>query len=75
MKSDDITPEALAEAIRALSDLACIAGRPILEAEINPLIVKARGEGVAAVDGLVVRRSEEGSPASGFGTKGDVAPA
>ncbi|MFQ5858803.1 MAG: acetate--CoA ligase family protein [Anaerolineae bacterium] len=67
--------EALAEAIRALSDLACIAGRPILEAEINPLIVKARGEGVAAVDGLVVRRSEKGSTASGLGTKGDVTPA
>jgi acyl-CoA synthetase (NDP forming) len=48
---------ALAEAIRALSNLARIADRPILEAEINPLIVKARGEGVTAVDGLVVCRS------------------
>lgn len=53
--------EALAEAIRALSDLAHLPGRPILEAEINPLIVKARSEGVIAVDGLVVRRSEKGS--------------
>ena len=53
--------EALAEAIRALSDLARIPERPILEAEINPLIVKARGVGVTAVDGLVVRRSEKGS--------------
>ncbi len=53
--------EALAEAIRAISDLACIPERPILEAEINPLIVKARGEGVTAVDGLVVRKSEKGS--------------
>ena len=53
--------EALAESIRAMSDLAWIPGRPILEAEINPLIVKARGEGVTAVDGLVVRRSEKGS--------------
>ena len=53
--------EALAEAIRAISDLAYIPGRPILEAEINPLVVKVRGEGVTAVDGLVVRRSEKGS--------------
>ncbi len=53
--------EALAEAIRAMSDLARIPERPILEAEINPLIVKARGEGVTAVDGLIVRRSEKGS--------------
>ncbi len=53
--------EALAEAIRALSDLARIPERPILEAEINPLIIKSLGEGVTAVDGLVVRRSEKGS--------------
>ncbi len=51
--------EALAEAICALSNLARITDRPILEAEINPLIVKARGEGVTAVDGLVVCRSEK----------------
>lgn len=46
---------ALARAVRALSLLACVSGRRISEAEINPLIVKADGEGVIAVDGLVVK--------------------
>jgi len=46
---------ALARAIRALSLLACIADTGIAEAEINPLIVRAEGHGVVAVDGLVVR--------------------
>jgi len=46
---------ALAHAIRALSLLACIADTGIAEAEINPLIVRAEGHGVVAVDGLVVR--------------------
>lgn len=45
---------ALARAIRALSLLALIEGRKVSEAEINPLIVKREGEGVVAVDGLVV---------------------
>jgi acyl-CoA synthetase (NDP forming) len=43
---------ALAKAVAALSRLALIAGQPVAEAEINPLIVKR--EGVVAVDGLVV---------------------
>ena len=43
---------ALAKAVAALSRLALVAGQPVAEAEINPLIVKARG--VVAVDGLVV---------------------
>jgi acetate---CoA ligase (ADP-forming) len=42
---------ALAEALAALSRLALVAGRPVAEAEINPMIVKH--EGVVAVDGLV----------------------
>ena len=45
---------ALARAIRALSLLALIEVRKVAEAEINPLIVKRDGEGVVAVDGLVV---------------------
>ncbi len=45
---------ALARAIRALSLLALIEARKVSEAEINPLIVKREGEGVVAVDGLVV---------------------
>ncbi len=45
---------ALADAVSAFSQLA---GLPhVTEAEINPLIVKAEGEGVVAVDGLTVRR-------------------
>lgn len=43
--------EALARAIRAVSLLACVQGKTINEAEINPLIVKEQG--VVAVDGLV----------------------
>ena len=46
--------DALAQAICAFSALPAIAGRTVNEAEINPLIVGAAGEGVAAVDGLVV---------------------
>lgn len=42
---------ALAKAVAALSRLALVAGQPVAEAEINPLIVKAKG--VVAVDGLV----------------------
>ncbi len=43
---------ALARAVSALSRLALVAGRPVREAEINPLIVKA--DGVVAVDALAV---------------------
>jgi succinyl-CoA synthetase beta subunit len=45
---------ALARAVSALSRLALATGRPVQEAEINPLIVSA--EGVVAVDALVVRK-------------------
>ncbi|MFZ2652003.1 MAG: acetate--CoA ligase family protein, partial [Burkholderiaceae bacterium] len=45
---------ALAQAVAALSRLALVAGQPVAEAEINPLIVKR--EGVVAVDGLVVMK-------------------
>ena len=44
--------DALARAVHAVSLLACIEGAGVAEAEINPLIV--RGEGVVAVDGLIV---------------------
>jgi acyl-CoA synthetase (NDP forming) len=43
---------ALAQAVSAFSQLANL--QTIAEAEINPLIVKAEGEGVIAVDGLLV---------------------
>ncbi len=44
---------ALAKTVSAFSQLACMDS--VAEAEINPLIVKREGEGVVAVDGLVVR--------------------
>jgi acyl-CoA synthetase (NDP forming) len=48
---------ALARAIRALSLLALLEARKVAEAEINPLIVRAEGQGVVAVDGVVVFES------------------
>ena len=45
---------ALAQAVAAMSRLAQVAGRPVAEAECNPVIVKA--EGVVAVDSLVVMK-------------------
>jgi acyl-CoA synthetase (NDP forming) len=49
---------ALARAIRALSLLALLDARKVSEAEINPLIVRAEGQGVVAVDGLVAFATE-----------------
>ncbi len=48
--------DALTRAIAALSELARLPkGAPLVaEAEINPLIVGAEGDGVVAVDGLIV---------------------
>ncbi len=45
--------EALAQAIVAMSRLALEAGVSVVDAEINPLIVKPAGQGVVAVDALV----------------------
>ena len=45
---------ALANTIAAFSTLAHTAFAGVVEAEINPLLVKRDGEGVVAVDGLVV---------------------
>ena len=45
--------EALAAAIVALSGLAVLQDLQVAEAEINPLIVRAAGQGVVAVDALV----------------------
>jgi acyl-CoA synthetase (NDP forming) len=45
---------ALAKAIAAFSTLAHKAFASVAEAEINPVLVKRDGEGVVAVDGLVV---------------------
>lgn len=45
---------ALADAIVAFSTLALLHAPRIAEAEINPLFVKATGDGVVGVDGLIV---------------------
>jgi acyl-CoA synthetase (NDP forming) len=45
--------DALAQALVALSRLAVDEGPTVAEAEVNPLIVRAKGEGVVAVDALV----------------------
>jgi acyl-CoA synthetase (NDP forming) len=45
--------DALAQALVALSQLAVHDGPGVAEAEVNPLIVKPKGEGVVAVDALV----------------------
>ncbi len=52
---------ALAKAIAAFSTLAHKGFADVSEAEINPLLVKRDGEGVVAVDGLVVLK---GAPSS-----------
>lgn len=49
---------ALAASLQAISFLALLEGCTVLEAEVNPLIVKRSGEGVVAVDGLVVFQKE-----------------
>jgi acyl-CoA synthetase (NDP forming) len=46
--------EVLADAVVAISQLAHLSETKVQEAEINPLIVKAGGQGVVAVDGLIV---------------------
>jgi acyl-CoA synthetase (NDP forming) len=45
---------ALAAAVQAMSRLAQLEGCVVLEAEVNPMIVKKHGDGAVAVDGLVV---------------------
>jgi acyl-CoA synthetase (NDP forming) len=46
--------DALARAVSAFSQIAFIDS--VAEAEINPLMVKREGEGVVAVDGLIVKK-------------------
>jgi hypothetical protein len=48
--------QALARTVAALSRLALLAGRPVSEAEANPVIV--RQNGVVAVDALAVLKEE-----------------
>ena len=48
--------QALAQAISSWSTLAQVTGGRIAEAELNPVIVGAEGQGVVAVDALIIRR-------------------
>jgi acyl-CoA synthetase (NDP forming) len=48
--------QALAQAVAALSRLALLAGRPVREAEANPVLVKSRG--AVAVDALAVLKAD-----------------
>ncbi len=48
--------DALARAIQGLARLAGDLGDQIEEIDLNPVIVRAQGQGVVAVDGLVVTR-------------------
>jgi acyl-CoA synthetase (NDP forming) len=50
--------DALVDALLALSRLATDAGQAIAELDVNPLIVHAEGQGVTAVDALVVRQGQ-----------------
>lgn len=45
--------EAVAQAVSAFSQLALQRDCVVLEAEMNPLLVKAKGDGVVAVDALI----------------------
>jgi hypothetical protein len=44
----------LARVVSAVSSVALMQGRPVAEAELNPILVKR--EGVVAVDALVVMK-------------------
>jgi succinyl-CoA synthetase beta subunit len=50
--------DALAQAVCALSRLALLEGARVAEAEINPLLVRGEGQGVVAVDGLIVLQAQ-----------------
>ena len=46
--------EALVDAVEALAHMGATLGDRLEEAEINPLFVMPKGQGVAAADGLIV---------------------
>lgn len=54
--------DALAKAIVAISNLATSDDPLVLEAEVNPIIVRALGEGVIAVDALVAVAESASGP-------------
>ena len=52
--------DALLDAILAFSDIALALGDALAEAEINPLFVRPKGQGVIAADGLAVGSQSAG---------------
>ena len=50
--------DALAQAIARLSDLARVDSPSVVEAEINPVLVRPEGQGIVAVDGLIVCKQD-----------------
>jgi acyl-CoA synthetase (NDP forming) len=46
--------DAVAQAVQAMSDLAAVDSPRVIEAEINPLLVMPEGQGVIAVDGVLI---------------------
>lgn len=50
---------ALCRVVRRFSLLACVAGAEIADAEINPLVVRRSGEGVVALDAVLVIAPKE----------------
>jgi acetyltransferase len=50
--------DALARTLAAVSQLAVALGRSLAELDINPLMVLPKGEGVKAVDALIVPRAQ-----------------
>lgn len=48
--------EALVDAVVSFSRMTCLLGERLLEAEINPVFVLPRGQGVRAADGVAVLR-------------------
>jgi acyl-CoA synthetase (NDP forming) len=60
--------DALVQAIERFAEMAIALGDQLSEAEINPLFVLPRGQGVVAADGLVVLRDASTRPALHGGT-------
>ena len=51
--------EALADVVVQVSKLALADAPGVLEAEINPVVIKAKGDGVVAVDGLIILKGTD----------------
>lgn len=56
--------DALAAAIRAMSRLALVRAPRVLEAEANPILVRAQGQGVVAVDALITVEAATAHPSA-----------